>query len=427
MTVRLSIFARCGRHHRIAPPVFEEQPLQDSRPLPRISDAVTATATTALSPQKSGAPANRGTPPSTPLASRAQQVPFPALSPQKSGAPASRGTPPSTPLASRAQQVRSPAVPDQDTFDNDPFTPAKRFKLERKGSRFAICPTPNTKAAMAAGQRILYSFKMDAYTAEDGTPVSAKRYIGYSENGVGRLALHIFGFNHADKAGRQFYLDVKEHPERLSWGIIRTLRPDEDPATAETTAIRTKDSRSNGYNIRLGGGGGRSQQGSTQTCPYTISEIVDMIRPTYQSPDPKKLLKKVRVRHGKPKEAFFLPLSEADKRARNVVYDFFFENSDEKKDRVHHIGQTSRTFGARSSEHFSAINNPDSNAGRAIPLYKKIRATPDRVRVRVFNVEELLTKGIPLPLLEKAFMQYFISRGEEVENAKSGGKGPVCR
>ena len=112
---------------------------------------------------------------------------------------------------------------------------------------------------------------------------------------------------------------------------------------------------------------------------------------------------------------------------RNVVYDFFFERSDKKKDRLHHIGQTSRPYKKRISEHLSGVNNPESTLGKTIPVYKLIRAAPDTVRIRSFNVDELRAKGIPLPLLETAFMQYFDERGEEVENKGSGGKGGGAR
>lgn len=314
-------------------------------------------------------------------------------------------------------------IPDQAAFDR--FTPAKRFAATTDGDRITIQPSPGTRQTMTTGQRFLYSFKMDSYTADDGTPVPEKRYIGYTENGIGRLALHIFGFNHSESSGSRFYKDVKDHPERLSWGIIRVLGPDEDAAAAESEAIQAKDSIGQGYNIRLGGGGGARHSSSELTCPFSIPEIVGMIKSSYSSPNPKKLQQAIRVRKGTSKKVFTVPLSETEKRARNVVYDFFFEYSDNKEDRVHHIGQTSRPFGTRISEHFSGVNNPDTKAGKAIPVYKMIRANPDLFRMRMFNVDELIDKGIPLPLLEKAFMQYFISRGEEVENERAGGKGPV--
>ena len=309
----------------------------------------------------------------------------------------------------------------------DPYTPVKRVRAEQVTNKVVVRPSPATKKKMEKGERLLYSFKMDSYVNDEGVTVPAKRYIGYTSQGNKRLSCHICGFNHPEKSGSQFYKDVKEHPEKLSWGIIRFLEPKEDAEEAETNAILANVSKGHIYNIRLGGGGGQGREASELTCPYTIPQIVAMIKEGYKSPPAKPLRKAIKSRKGVSKEVFQVDLSDADKKARNVVYDFFFERSDKKKDRLHHIGQTSRPYKKRISEHLSGVNNPESTLGKTIPVYKLIRAAPDTVRIRSFNVDELRAKGIPLPLLETAFMQYFDERGEEVENKGSGGKGGGAR
>jgi hypothetical protein len=320
-----------------------------------------------------------------------------------------------------------PEPPEQAAAAADPFTPKKRFRAEERKGRVVVLPTPKTKQKMREEGGFLYSFKMDEWKTPEGLVMPAKRYIGYSESGAGRLALHIFGFNHSEEEGSQFYRDVSEHPERLSWGIIRFLKPGEDSKTAETEAILAKKSKEKetGYNIRLGGGGGKSHKKEDQKCEYSIPQIVSMIRETYQSPAAKDMMRISRIRKGVRREAFKVTLAKEDSSVRNVIYDFFIEKSEKKEDRQHHIGATGGPFSKRVAEHMSGVNNPDTKAGKGLPFYQTMRENPTRVRIRRFNVDELLAKGIPLSLLEKAFMQYFIERGEEVENEGHGGKGPT--
>jgi hypothetical protein len=315
------------------------------------------------------------------------------------------------------------------TLTPSKFTPEKRIKAQQqKDGRIVINPSPNTKHKMAIGNGFLYSIKIDAHEDLPGHVVAAKRYIGYSEC-AGRLSAHIFGFNHPEKKRGDLYRDARLHPELLSWGIIRFLKPGEDPEKAETKAILATGSKENGYNIRLGGGGGQSHKSTDTSCPYTIDQVVSMIKEVYQSPDGKSLKTIQRVRKGKTKEVLQHTLSPADKKAQNVVYEILFESPDgDKSKREHHVGQTTRAFGKRISEHLSGVNNPDSQAGQSIPMYKKIRANPSSVRIRVFNVDELVQKGIPLPILETAFMQYFHrEQHQKVENLGHGGKGSVAR
>ena len=309
------------------------------------------------------------------------------------------------------------------------FTPAKRIKAKQdEDGRIVIQPSPNTRKQMATRKGFLYSIKIDEHQDEAVKTIPAKRYIGYSECG-GRLSGHIFGFNHPDKKRGKLYRDASLYPQFLSWGIIRFLEPGEDPEKAETDAILATDSKKKGYNIRLGGGGGRSHKPTDVQCPYTIDQVVGMIKESYQSTDGKALKQVSRVRKGVRKEVLQAALSQADKKAQNVVYEFLFESDDgDKEKRQHHVGHTTRKFGKRVSEILSGVNNPDSAAGQALPMNPMIRANPSSARIRIFNVDEMVKKGIPTPILETAFMQYFHKeRHQKVENLGAGGKGSVAR
>lgn len=317
----------------------------------------------------------------------------------------------------------SPSTPSPEalrsaTEPKDLFTPQKRYRTVRspRSKRIRIAFTPSAKAQLKKSKvPMLYSWKRGGVGTE-----CEKRLIGFTSQPDGRLASYLWACNHPEKANGDFFQDLREHPEQFSFGKIRDLKPHEDSGTAETEAIREKDSIHHGYNKRLGGGGGQCQSSSKdEPCPYTLDQIVSMIRENYNSPCSKPL-RRLRGRVS-------LDLSASDKRLKNVIYEFLFDPTGEKKDRIHHPGYTTTTLGQRMSSHLSCINHPESQGFKTISLYNQIKAHPEQVKVRIFNVDELLKKKIPLPMLETAFMEFFKQRGETVRNYGAGAKGSISK
>jgi hypothetical protein len=274
--------------------------------------------------------------------------------------------------------------------------------------------TPGGKKALKQGS-VLYRFKRESEDDE----VDERRLIGFSDQADGRLRFYIWGFNHPEEQGSQLAREVAASPEKFEFGVIRTVSPEEDPKEAETAAIEAKDSIRKGYNQRKGGGGGRARSTSPQQeCPYSLDEVVKMIQEDYESPVARPL---------KRKGGKLVPVvAESDKKMRNVVYEFLFDPSEKKEERVHHVGFTTTTLAKRMSSHKSSMNNPRSRGFRTISLYPEIVAHPEHVKVRVFNIESLLRRGVPVWMLESAFMKFFSERGERVRNEGAGGKGSVA-
>jgi hypothetical protein len=308
----------------------------------------------------------------------------------------------------------------------DPFTPVKRYSFIRSSEGIKILTTP-TAGRRLLKERILYSFKRRAQKNKADKESVAQRLIGFTEQGSGRVSYYLWGCNHPKEDRSTFSQEVNEHPEDFSFGIIRTLKDDEDSSQAETEAILAKESIRHGYNTNLGGGGGRSHKAEDRKCPYTIHNIVSMIKEDYQSPESKPLHRVIKKHNGARKEVLAPVLSKEDKKAQNIVYEFLFDPTGEKKDRIHHPGYTTTTLGERVSKHMTCVNNPESKGGRTISLYREIRAHPEWVKIRRFNVDALVKKGIPVTILETAFMQFFHERGEKVRNLGSGGKGSVAQ
>jgi hypothetical protein len=289
------------------------------------------------------------------------------------------------------------------------LTPARSYPLFRSPSgTIHVALTPTGKKLLQE-QTVLYRFK------ESG---QEKRLIGTSDQGKGRLSSYVSGFNCPIADRSQLAQDVRERPEQFTFGIIRPLPRDEDPKGAETEAIVAQDSIGQGYNQRKGGGGGRARP--AQASPFTREQLVVMIRRTYESPEKHALTRSLTGRF----TSSFVPAEQ--KKIRNVVYEYLFDPTESKKDRVHDVGYTTTTLEARIWAHTSYLNDPESKGSRTIPLYNEVRRSPDIVSFRVFDVQSLISQGIPVWELEGAFMQYFLERGEQVLNAGAGGKGSVA-
>jgi hypothetical protein len=319
----------------------------------------------------------------------------------------------------KMRKLPVPELPPEGSFapvaEADQHTPQKSYKLLRSptSGSVRVDMTPGGKKALKQGS-VLYRFKRESEDDE----VDEKRLIGFSDQADGRLRFYIWGFNHPEEQGSQLAREVAASPEKFEFGVIRTVSPEEDPKEAETAAIEAKDSIRRGYNQRKGGGGGRARSTSPQQeCPYSLEEVVKMIQEDYESPVARTL---------KRKGGKLVPVvAESDKKMRNVVYEFLFDPSEKKEDRVHHVGFTTTTLAKRMSSHQSCLNRPQSRGARTISLYPEILAHPEHVKVRVFNIEKLLSRGVPVWMLESAFMKFFSERGERVRNEGAGGKGSV--
>ena len=298
----------------------------------------------------------------------------------------------------------------------DPFTPKKSYALGRSPSsgRIRVDITPNGKKALKDGTA-LYRFKKIG----EGDATDEKRLIGVSDQPDGRLRSYIWAFNHSEEEGSQLAREVSESPEDFEFGLIRRLSPDEDPKIAETEAIEAKSSIRGGYNRRKGGGGGRARRGvPEQETKYSLDDVVQMIKEDYNSPQ-FRAFKRIGGR-------LVSVLEESDKNKKDVIYEFLFDPTGKKEDRIHHVGFTTTELRKRMAGHMSSLNNPKSRGARTMSVYSEILAHPKDVKVRVFNIEELKKKGVPAWQLEQAFMEYFSSeRGEQVRNLGAGGKGSV--
>jgi hypothetical protein len=345
------------------------------------------------------------TPLSSPYLGRGIQpmppIPFPSLDDHQLEADAPSQAPqPSTP----------PSTPPRIAVP----TPERRYPAKVQGGHIIFPITPDTKSKLKTmkqegDQGVLYSIKIER------TDGSCGRYFGTSGQPLGRFAHHGTQFTHADEKSRRLFVDGKANPGGLSIGIVETLEL-EKLADAETAAIvkareaaaeatvRKAEKVDEVFNQRLGGGGGQVQTKAAKESPFTVSEIVAMIKKSYQSPESKKFGEHVESRKG-------------------AIYDIFFDETT----RVHHIGFTTRDVRKRIQEHFCGIRHPDKPYGQTIPFFEKARANLENVRVRVFDVSSYLQQKISPADIECAFMQFFDQRGETVENIGNGGKGSFSR
>ena len=327
------------------------------------------------------------------------------MAPQEEGSFAPQQRVPELPRPLLAPSMTPNGVEEQKTF-----TPVRSYPLVRSSSgtiRVALTPTGKR---LLQEETVLYRFRK---TGQE------ERLIGTSDRGGGRLSSYVSGFNHPGEDQSRLARDVRECPEQFTFGIIRPLPRDADPGEAETEAIVAQDSIGHGYNQRKGGGGGRARPQSE--CPFTRDQLVVMIRKMYTSPEKHALTRDTSGRF----TSTFMPQDQ--RRIRNVVYEYLFDPTESKKNRIHDVGYTTRELRTRISEHTSNLNHPESKGSKTIPLYNEVRRNLDIVSFRVFDVESLTSQGIPVWKLEGAFMQYFLERGEKVLNAGAGGKGSVAR
>ncbi len=293
-------------------------------------------------------------------------------------------------------------------------TPVKRYPVERSpiSGRVHLLLTPGIRSRADAHQSILYSWKREADETHQ-----TKWLIGTTEDMLGRISSYIARGNDP-RASDSFAQDLSEHPELFSWGVIRDILPGEDSGVAETQGMLSHG-RENCYNLRLGGGGGKRQPQALESSSFTIDQIVGMIGDTYQSPSSKQI-----HRIGKK---FTIDLTCREKKMKEVIYEFLFDPTGKKEDRIHHPGYTTTTVTRRMSAHITFVNHPHKSMCKSLrELYEEISQHPDYTRVRLFDVSDLLDKGIPLPIVETAYMEFFSRRGETVRNLGCGGKGSVA-
>ena len=213
---------------------------------------------------------------------------------------------------------------------SDMWTPKKAHSLTKSptSSRIRALISPNSREELRKGREVLYRFK-DTETQE--------RYIGQSSDVAGRLHSQLSECSKRDETTSSLAKAVFDHPERITWGVIRKLEPGEDIDQLETQAIVAKDSIRNGYNTRLGGGGGKAQPKSKKNVD--IKKAVETFANHYVSP-----VKHFFNRDKKGSITHSVPDTERDR--IGVIYDIGEETEEGP---IHMPGYTSTTLRKRLS------------------------------------------------------------------------------
>jgi hypothetical protein len=354
----------------------------------------------------------------------------------------------------------------------DQYTPAKRTPVTfSPGGTASLDFSPRTAAAMARHPRVIYSWKVVKENPQEGE-VAVKRLIGGTGRGTRRLKEYMPVIKKSEKP---FGVDARANRKGVSVGVVKYLKEDENSGDEEDKAIKAKRSRvrdGHGYNVRGGGGGGRCHKADDSVCPHSIPEIVAMIQASYKAPKSRPFVLEMKKRMGKDREVFAHTLSEEEKKLKQGIYEIvidtnrgathkkdsrnrvvdsrisfsrfmnrtmyrrqlfhrMFQNLRKHRRITHHVGYTTTPIGKRFSALLSGVNNPDKPYGRVLKVYdvvrRAFRKNPAQVVARIHDVSKLTEKGIPLPMLETAFMKFFKGRHENVRNIGHGGKGSVAR
>lgn len=299
-------------------------------------------------------------------------------------------------------------------------TPVKNYPIQVcDDGRIRIILTPKGKESLKAAPSVVYRFKRTT---------TEQRYIGATQNPQGRVRSHQYAMNNPEKVLTALSQEISDTPDDFVFGVILELPKDRDARTEETTLIKYHKATepSHGYNRREGGGGGVAQKKKTGQDGPTMDQkkLVKKISEGYASPEGRPLTKG---------EKITVTLPSKDRTSKSVIYDILYTPTENKTDRIHHIGYTTTTLGQRLSSHMSMVNNPQGKAAqragnKLTDLYEAIRKDPDHYSIRIYDVSTLVNEGTGLPDLETAYMEFFQKeRKETVQNYGCGGRGSVAQ
>jgi hypothetical protein len=293
-----------------------------------------------------------------------------------------------------------------------PSTPEKRYTLQRASSGRIQLQLPPDEAMQGS---CIYSWKTTSAAGE------SLRLVGFTDKPEERIQGYLSEFNATSSPTSAFVRCVRKNPERVSFGIVRPLSPEDEPKLAETQAIESVDSIRRGWNIRLGGGGGRSQPPRAVSLKgASFDDVMQSVRTGVKPLQeiPLQLCKNGRITMTKR-----IRMREA-----NAIYAFTVNPTGRKEDAIYHIGYTTATARRRLSTHLSCLNARAAKKVRTLKVHRLIRTTlaqRGHVTVTIFDIHRLMATGAQMPLLEKAVMQWYHEHGLHVRNLHAGGRGAI--
>jgi hypothetical protein len=204
------------------------------------------------------------------------------------------------------------------------------------------------------------------------------------------------------------YADLRRSPEKFSVGIIqRTSRNNLD--AIEKKCITVLDTIHSGYNIRNGGGGGKTQP-QIAVSKKQVEKAFAILKKTYHSPKHYPLsIYRGRIVHR-------VPRSIAKRTCQ--IYDIMRTTREGKK--IHYIGYTSTSVARRLSSHLCYANNAKSTSSL---MYQQMHNVPGEFSIAVLESKRLQKRGIPLPIIEELYTRLLKERGESLYNKTCGRNG----
>lgn len=275
-------------------------------------------------------------------------------------------------------------------FQPDHWHPVKKSDVN---GRVYVDLTPNC----ASKENLIYVFrnKQNGKLLIGKTATTAKQ----------RLSSYNWTFNtHRTEGKKPFPSEVRDHPERFEWGIIRLLASeDEDLDEWETAFIIAFKAHIFGYNQNTGGGGGATvkSRGEVGEAPQTPTKDVE------------GLLKKARVYefHKDENGYYNVQFTPTAKKVGSKVYGIMMGKSV-------YVGK-SDSFVKRMRNHFSRAREQGTEKAN-LPLYKRLKNT-SVARVLLFQDDTDHPEHY-----EGKTKRLFKEEGYEILNVAGTGGGPAA-
>ncbi len=292
-------------------------------------------------------------------------------------------------------------------------TPEKYYTVKSDGSIDSDSPSLKTR------QNVIYVWK---------NTNNSKRKVGYTDDIQNRLHGYKAEFK---KEKTALSLAFKDSPQDFQFGLMVTEKALQEKGTTlddqidewgqlETDYIKAKDSIKNGYNKRLGGGGGCARKKNETNKEKKerkleeqkqVEERIERLKETYESP-----LKSYPI----DEEKLTVGFSPKTKKKTNVLYSIRQEKQLTKSDGSkatyvkRYIGMTEPPVSRRFNTHSSDARHPEK---KGYPHHRAMHDEPKTFRVKVYDSDS----SEDLHVLEIALIKFF-RRGQnlDLEKIKDG-------
>jgi len=280
------------------------------------------------------------------------------------------------------------------------LTPKRDYPLSRSpgSNKIRALFTPGVSKYQGPS---VYRFKQRTKTGKEF------RYVGKTVRSFKtRIREHCSVAKHHPKQS-SLAAAIHDGPEGFVVGVIAVFpkKDDRSLSQAERRCIQKKNTIAQGFNSRNGGGGGVSQP--KEKGSGSVEKVVEILRKGFEPP------KEYPFTYRKGRLSHTLPRTLSSKRSQ--LYAIIRTIASKK---IYYIGYTSTELRKRISSHLS-----HSRSLRKAPnnrVYKDLAQHPKQMSFAVLDTS--LFPGVPVSVLEKAFIQYYRETAE-VYNKTQGGNG----